>query len=289
MSLRQLESFIAIAETGSFNAAANRLGVTQSAISMQIKALEDELRADLFDRSKRPPVLNDRGLGLLDRARRVIAQYQDLQAAALEGGEPAGTLRLGVIPSVTTGILPDALANLSRWNPALQVRIQNGLSTEVMRGVVHGELDAAILTEQARLDRTLSCRTIIEEEMLVVAPAEAEGVLAEDLLSDLPFIRFNKRAGVGRIIDKALRDRRIRVTDAMELDSIEAMLMMVSRGLGVCIAPKSSITEVFLPLVKVAGFTDRPLNRRVGLVELQREAPSPLTGALFDALRHVAG
>ena len=109
MTLRHLATLVAVAEAGSFHGAADRLGITQSAVSMQMKALEENLRVALFDRARRPPVLNALGRSLLERAREVLLRYEALRQAALAGESVVGTLRLGVIPTTGTTLLPRAL------------------------------------------------------------------------------------------------------------------------------------------------------------------------------------
>ncbi len=289
MSLRQLETLVAIADAGSFNGAADRLGITQSAVSMQMKALEADLGTSLFDRSRRPPGLREAAAPQVERARQILRLYRDFQLGVQAAGTLAGSLRIGVIPTVSTGILPDALALLRRRTPGLQVRIENELSTELIRRVERGLLDAAILTEPPRLNAGLSGRTILRERLLVVAPADSAGETDREVLTAQPFVRFNRRAGVGRVIDAALRERRIEVVERMELDSIESILMMVSRGLGATIAPERSISPEQRGALKCLPFGDPPLYRRVALVERGDVDRSALTDALYDALTEVAG
>lgn len=287
MNLRHLETFLAIAETGSFAAAADRVGVTQSAVSMQMRALEEVLGAKLFDRARRPPVLNDLGRGMLVHARSVVRAAEDLTAAA-SGEALRGRLRLGVIPTAATGLLPDALTRLAARAPDLQIRIESGLSIDLARRVAQGVLDAALVTETARLERGLVVRPILEEPLLVVAPRGAAGPPPRTLLRRLPFVRFNRRTGVGRVIDAELRRDRIAVTETMELDSIEAILAMVGRGLGVAVVPAGSVAGPVAVTVHAVPFGDPPVRRRVGLLERERPAggeANPVTAALLDVLR----
>lgn len=288
MSLRHLKTLVAVADSGSFNAAAERLGVTQSAVSMQMRALEDDLEVELFDRSKRPPLLNTLGHSLLERAREIVRLYDGLQESVAKAGQLAGALRLGAIPSVTTSILPPALASLRNRHPALQVRIESGLSTELMTKVARGALDAAVVTEPERLSKELQSATILDEALIAVRHRNAPGSTDEALLSASPFVRFNRRAGFGRIVDSALRARGLKVQDAMELDSIEAILLMVSQGLGVTVVPESSIVGRFAKTLYRTPFGDPPVRRRVCLVERAGGAQTQLTAALREELRRTA-
>jgi len=284
MNLRHLRTFVTIAETGSFQAAAERLFLTQSAVSMQMKALEESLQAELFDRGKRPPVLSALGRALLDRARDLVDQVENFRRAAAGGDELLGSLTLGVIPSATTSILPGALARLRDEHPRMQVRIEGGLSTRLEDLVSGGVIDAAVVTEPARLPSGLRSLTIFSEPLLIAVPLKADGNSGPELLERLPFIRFNRGTGVGRIIETTLQSRRIRVAETMELDSIEAILMMVSRGLGAAVVPERSLTEQFAGRVRTFPFEGAGVTRNVGLVVRRRQSETPLVRALFSAL-----
>ena len=209
MSFRRLQIFLEVAACGSFASAADRLGLVQSAVSMQMRTLEQEIGANLFDRSRRPPALNDHGAALIPKARAILTQYEDLKQSVQPDGHVVGTLRLGVIQTASNGILPSALTSLYETYPNLRVRIESGLSADLLGRVMHGDLDAAILTAPERLPANLKWHLIFEEPLSVIAPAGLSGATDAELLTRHPFIRFNRRTGVGRIIDHALRDLRV--------------------------------------------------------------------------------
>jgi DNA-binding transcriptional LysR family regulator len=284
MNIRHLETLLAIADSGSFAAAAERVGVTQSAVSMQMKTLEEELGVGLFDRARRPPVLNETADGLLARVRELVRLSEDIRAVAA-GGSVRGRLRLGIIPTAATGLVPAALARLADRAPDLRIRVESGLSADLVRRVAQGALDAAVVTETPRLERGLLLHVIHEEPLVVAAPIGATGASDRDLLRTLPFVRFNRRTGVGRVIDTALRQRRIAVAEAMELDSIEAILAMVSRGLGVAVAPAGSITAGLLETIRTVPFGNPAVVRRVALIERERADGASMTALLLDELR----
>jgi len=287
MSLRRLQIFLEVAARGSFAAAADRLGLAQSAVSMQIRNLEEELGADLFDRSRRPPVLNDRGAVLIPKAREVLALYEDLKHA-VRGGV-AGTLRLGVIQTASTGILPGALAAQHRLHPEMRVRIESGLSADLISRVAAGELDAAIVTAPHRVPPEMVSHTIVEEPLVVIAPQGSDGNADDVLLARYPFIRFNRRTGVGRIIEQELRRRQIPVDEAMELDSIEPIIGMVSRGLGVAVVPSHAVLPEIRDRLRVLPFGVPQVRRRVSLMERVRSPRAALAEIMVAALRSAAG
>jgi DNA-binding transcriptional LysR family regulator len=284
MNLRHLRTFVAIAETGSFQGAARRLFITQSAVSMQMKTLETQLEVKLFDRGRRPPILSPLGRTLLGQARDLVEQAEAFQRTAAGGHELLGTLSVGVVPSATTTILPAALAMLRTLHPRLQVRVEGGLSTPLEERVDGGELDAAVITEPARLPAAVHALPVFEEPLLVAVPIDTPSAPPAKLLESLPFVRFNRATGIGRIIDAALRERHIRVDETMELDSIEAMLMMVSQGLGAAVVPARSLTSAFRLSIRTVNFPGAPMVRRVVLAVHERQSETAIIRALHTAL-----
>ena len=288
MSLRALRSFLAVARHGSFVAAAGALGITQSAVSLQMRSLEGELRSTLFDRSRRTPTLTAAGRALLPRAGEIVARY-DILASALAGGDLAGTLQLGAVPTVQSGVLPDALLALRDQHPDIQVRVVAGLSAELAQQVERGTLDAACVSEPVgRLPRGVVWREFARERLVVIAPAGAEAASERVILEAHPFIRFNRRAWAGRLIDDQLRARGISVNDAMELDSLEAIALMVSKGLGVSVVPERAAGIALPARIVRRPFGPKPLVRRLGLVERTRHARSALTAALRERLEEAS-
>lgn len=289
MSLRGLRTFLAVARHGSFAAAAAALGLTQSAVSLQMRGLETAMRAPLFDRSRRSPTLTAAGRALLPHAGAIVGRYDDLPGT-LSGLDLSGTLVLGAVPTVQSGVLPDALLALRVQHPEVQVRVVAGLSAELAGQVERGDLDAACVTEPiGRLPRGLVWREFAREKLVVIAPGSVRGTSDREILQAYPFIRFNRRAWAGRLIDTQLRKRGIAVQEAMELDSLEAIALMVSKGLGVSIVPERAAGLALPAQIVRRPFGQPQLVRRVGLVERARHPRAPLTAALAARLREAAG
>lgn len=284
MNLRHLETFVAIADSGSFAAAADRVGVTQSAVSMQMKALEDQLQAELFDRAVKPPSLNETGFALLPKMRILLRQADELRMLAGRV-ELRGRLRIGTIPTTAATLVPQALQRLSEKAPSVQLRVESGLSSDLVRRVQNRSLDGAIVTETPRLERGLSFIPILEEPLVLVAHDDISGQRVSQILRHRPFIRFNRRTGVGQVIDGALRRRRIAVQETMELDSIEAILAMVHRGLGVAIAPLSSVLSFQDAALQHVALGTPNVTRRVGLIVNEKDEINPVLTALLEELR----
>lgn len=283
-SLRELETFVSIADYGTFAAAGEVIGLTQSAISLQIKSLERVLDAELFDRSRRPPVMNARGLRLVKRAREIINQCQALKDDVRDS-PLGGMLRIGVIPTVMSGVLPQTLLCLSKTHPQLMIELSSGLSAHLVSEVNKGVLDAAIVTEPAQLGRGMSWHAFAEEPLVLIAPTDAEGDVDTDLLERYPFIQFHPDTYAGQQIQALLLDRGIKVEPRMNLDSLEAIAKMVANGLGISIVPQRTVEQPFPAGIKVVPFGTSPVKRVVGVVERvsspKREFIQVLTNALI--------
>lgn len=283
MSLRALRTLQAIVHHGSFARAGAAVGLTQSAVSLQVRALEAEFGAQLFDRTRRLPVLTEAGRIVLDRATEVLALYDQIAPALSDERSLAGRLRLGAIQTALAGGLPEALAALNRAHPRLRVHVSAGMSAELALQVAAGALDAAVTTEPvAPHPPDLVWTRLYSERFWIVAPPGYEAVPPRALFAQLPFIRFDSRAWAGRMIERELRRQKITLREEMVLDSQEVILRMIAMGLGVAVVPLSE------PLQRSLGprchpFGESGLRRHVVLLE-RRARPS---GRLTEALARI--
>jgi len=286
MSLRALRTLVAIAQHGSFARAAEAVCLTQSAVSLHVRTLEEDFKATLFDRSRRVPVLTDAGQRAVEQAREVLALYDGIAAELGESGELAGRLRIGAIQTALAGTLPAALAALRRSHPRLRVQVSSGMSAELAIRIDAGELDAAVTTEPVKPYPTgLVSTPLYREGFWIIGPPGLEGLDARRLLQEQPFIRFDRRAWAGRTIDRELRRMRLRVQTDMELDSQEAIVRMVASGLGVAVIP---LSDRLLP--QLSGLTRLPFcepqqQRRVVLLEREDKPAGRLAVALAETIR----
>lgn len=284
MSIRNLKTFLAVAKHGTFAAAAREIGLTQAAVSIQMRALEDEIKAKLFDRNRRSVVLNTAGRGLVARAQEIVSLYDDMDSA-VSGGQPGGMLNLGAIPPTFAKLLPEALLRLKQSYPRIDVRVVNGVSSELTIKVEHGELDAALVAEPpTKLGANLGWHPILREPLVLFTPVRTSVASLRQLLAERPFIRVNRLSWTGRQVDSTLKDHGIRVNDVMELDSLETIREMVARGFGVSILPLAESRWGDDPRVQAWPLVLPTIYRTVGLVERRSEGRSHLVAALRNCL-----
>ena len=286
-NIQNIKTFLAIAESGSFSGAAKAVYRTQSAITMQVKALEASLGVELFDRTRRPPVLNDAGRAFAEKAKEVLYAFNSLFAAA-SSQSIGGHLRLGVVPSVITGLIPKALVALRSKYPELHIELTMGLSADLVKQVRQGVLDAAVVSELLESRSGLQWYPFAREPLVVIAPLDAPDLSAEQLLASYPFIRYTRVAWVGKLIDRYIKRRRLTVNETMMLDTLEAITTMVHYGLGVSIVPlRCATAAIDLPVRRVA-FKGAPAQRVLGLVQTVGHRKTTLVEALLSELNSIS-
>lgn len=286
-NIQNIKTFLAIAESGSFSGAARAVYRTQSAITMQVKALEASLGVELFDRTRRPPVLNDAGRAFAEKAKEVIYAFNCL-FASVNSQSIGGHLRLGVVPSVITGLIPKALVALRSKYPKLHIELTMGQSAELVKEVRQGVLDAAVVSELLESRSGLQWYPFAREPLVVIAPLDAPDLSAEQLLASYPFIRYSRAAWVGKLIERYIKRRRLTVNETMMLDTLEAITTMVHYGLGVSIVPlRCATAAVDLPVRRVA-FKGASAQRVLGLVQVIGHPKTTLVEALLSELRSVS-
>lgn len=287
LSLRNLRILAAVARKGSFAAAAEQMGLTQSAISLQMKNLEEEFGVQLFERSGRSPKLNVNGRLVVARAEEILSLYDGIKAELAPSGEARGVLTIGAVPTVITGPLPAVLGRLRKRHQGLQFRVLSGLSAELVRQVDEGELDAALTTEPPfAIPAQYLWQVYDEEPFFLAAPKEtgAEGV--EELFKRFPFLRFDRTAWAGALVDGQLMARGIHPREVMEFDSLEAALSLVAEGLGIAVVPlnRRRMREAARDFT-LLPFGDPQLARRVGLYQRRHHPRRELGSLLLDELR----
>jgi DNA-binding transcriptional LysR family regulator len=288
MSLRALRTLSAIARHGSFARAGEAVGLTQSAVSLQVKALEQEFEVRLFDRSRRLPTLTEAGKIVLTKAEEVIALYDQIPEALSDERSLVGRIRVGTMPSVLSTIMPDAMVALNQAHPRIRVHVSSGLSGELTHQVAAGELDIAITVEPVPpYPSNLVWTPLYEDRLWVIAPPGNNQRSQRELLSKLPFIRFDNRAWSGRAIDQELRRLRIRVREEIVLGSPESIITMVEKGLGVAVIPLSDDSRKRIA-VTCLPFGEPQLSRRIVFLEREGRTSRLLANALARAVEEVA-
>lgn len=239
-SIRVLRTFLAIARHGSFAAAAEHVALTQAAVGLQMRSLEEELKQSLFDRRGRTATLNANGHALLPRIEEVVARYEALASFGSPDNEEAlsGSLSIGAVVSVM-GMMALRVARLKTSHPRLAVRLLSGKSFELFERLARAEIDAAVVAQPSvRTQRQLRWLTLYEEAMVLLAHRDSAPADAHALLATRPFLRFDPSQRTGVLIEQALRRQRVPVQSLLELNSLETIAELVRQNAGVAIVPR---------------------------------------------------
>lgn len=237
MDTQFLNTFVVVADRGSMAAAARALNITPAAVAQQIRTLERELGVSLIARAGRTVSLTEEGSRILQRARDLLRDVADMRSVANDS-EVSGELRLGACPTALAGMLPDILARMVDKFPQINVYIRPGYSAELYRAVETGELDAALVLQAPyNLPKTCDWQLLREEPLVVIAPARMAGRDPHELLRNEPMIRYDRNQWGGRVADDYLRRAGIVPRERFELNALNAIAVMVDRGLGVSLVP----------------------------------------------------
>lgn len=288
MSLRALRTLQAISRHGTFARAGEAVGLTQSAVSLQVKALEEEFGVRLFDRSRKQPALTEAGKIVLAKSEDVLALYDQISEALSDERSLVGRLKVGAMPTALSDVLPDALITLNRAHPRVRVHVISGLSGELAHQVAAGDLDVAVTLEPGRPHpANLAWTQLYEDRFWLIAPATLTERDPHKLLAEQPFIRLDSRAWSGRAIDRELRRLRVNVREEMVLGNPETIIKMVEKGLGVSVVSIAEEVRTGLRLICLP-FGDPQLTRQMGLLERRDRSGGSLAGALAQAVKDVA-
>jgi len=284
-----LNTFVVVADRGSMAAAARVLNITPAAVAQQIRTLERELGAPLIARAGRTVSLTEEGSRILQRARDLLRDVADMRSVANDS-EVSGELRLGACPTALAGMLPDILARMVDAFPQINVYIRPGYSAELYRAVENGELDAALVLQAPyNLPKTCDWQLLREEPLVVIAPARLAGRDPHELLRSEPLIRYDRNQWGGRVADDYLRRAGIVPHERFELNGLNAIAVMVDRGLGVSLVPDwAKPWPEGLDLVRIPlPMPSEP--RRIGMVWSRSTVRIRLVTVLLQESRATAG
>ncbi|HSX63374.1 MAG TPA: LysR family transcriptional regulator [Pseudoxanthomonas sp.] len=237
MDTQFLNTFVTVVDRGSMAAAARELNITPAAVAQQIRTLERELGAMLIARVGRTVSVTEEGSRILQRARDLLRDVADMRSVANDSAV-SGELRLGACPTALAGMLPDILARMVDKFPQINVFIKPGYSADLYRAVEAGDLDAAIVLQAPfSLPKTCNWQLLREEPLVVLAPESMAGRDPHELLASEPLIRYDRHQWGGRQADEYLRVAGIVPHERFELNALNAIAVMVDRGLGVSLVP----------------------------------------------------
>ncbi|MCZ8099653.1 MAG: LysR substrate-binding domain-containing protein [Alsobacter sp.] len=269
LTLRQLRYFEALAQHGHFGRAAVACAISQPALSMQIKELEESLGAELFERGARQVRLTSLGEEFALRVRDILNSVDDLEDLARAArNRLVGRLRIGVIPTIAPYLLPTIIGNLTRMNADLDIHVRETLTQRLIRELAEGRLDTAIVALPVS-EPSLTEVALFEESFVLVRPSADHGkpVPGRDTLREMRLLLLEE----GHCFrDQALSFCNMQSPLPRDLhygSSLTTLVQMVSAGIGITLIPDMAVAvETRSASVSVARFEGPQPARTIGMV-----------------------
>jgi len=282
ISLRQLRYFDALARENHFRRAAAACAISQPALSMQIRELEDALGAVLIERGARQARLTKFGEMAVPRVREILRSVDELADLGRASRDRlSGQLRIGMIPTVAPYMLPTVVGNLARLHPELEIRVREALTSKLIQDLEEGRLDSAIVALPVS-EPSLAEVPMFTENFLLVRPGKDAGrpVPSSEMLREMRLLLLEE----GHCFrEQALSFCKMQSSvprEVLEASSLSTLVQMVSAGVGVTLIPEmAEAVETRSASVSVARFSDPQPTRTIGMVWRKT---SPLAGQLHE-------
>lgn len=285
VQLHQLRYFVAVAETRHFTHAADIVGITQPSLSKQIHVLESDLGAPLFERIRGNIGLTAAGEVLLPLAKRILADVDTARREVQElVGVRRGRVRLGATPSLATSLAPAVLRRFRDVHPNVDLRVEESGSQDLVRDLLRGELDLALIIQPATgPDPALHAEPILRDDLVVASlnPLPMAGPAGPVCLSDLadqPLVMFRQGYDLRDATLQACREAGFEPSLAVDGGEMDAVLSFVEAGLGAALVP--GIVVARRPRLWVTPLAPPGVQRTIALAR-RREAESTHAARAF--------
>lgn len=287
MDIQALQALINVAETGSFSRAADRLHLSQPAISKRIAALEEQTGATLFDRVGRHITLTPAGQALIPHARRALQDIEDgRRALSCVAKQVGGRMSLATSHHIGLHRLPSVLRNYTKHYPSVDLDLHFMDSENACDSVTHGSIELAVVTLPLNPLPNLAQRAVWTDQLCVVVandhPLAGSSNLRPACLADYPAVLPDERTFTYHVIHNALALYGVRPSVRMTTGHLETLKMLATTGLGWTVLPKTMI-DATLSLLDLPLLT---MHRRLGVIWHQRRVRSAAAQAFLKLLSH---
>jgi DNA-binding transcriptional LysR family regulator len=292
MDFDQLTTFMEVAKLGSFSRAGQKVFRSQSAVSAQIRQLEQEYGDRLLDRSGKDVTLTPAGRVLFAYAERLLQMRDEsLLAVADQGASPRGTLSIGANEATCLYVLPDVFAKFSSLYPGVQISIYRNFSYKIVEKLENGALDVGIVTLPVK-SSSLKTHAIYRDQLMVMVspqnPLAKHEVVSVAEVAKQPLL-LPKTGYSRRLMDKLFRPYAAQLQIRMELPSVGMINSFVAAGLGVSLISASfARDQVLAGRVKLIGLQDEELWRELGVAYRRDRTLTRATSTFISTVRQLA-
>ena len=289
ISLRQFQAFVTVGRLSSFTRAAKHLNLSQPALTMQIRQLEEALGVRLFDRSTRVVKLTPIGRELAPTVERVLLEIDAVMVNTKElASHIIGIVTIGALPSISSKMLPSTIAEFQKQYPGIVVRLRDVLAYRNVRMVKEEEVDFGIGTLRMP-DPDIKFTPILTDHLGVIFPAghpmERRRVITLKSLTDFPLILMDPETSVRDLVDHAFESIGEVAVPTFEAIYPSTALALVKAGLGITIQPSSSMELASSRGLKFRTIRHPGLTRQIGVIQNARRSLSPSAEAFIRILR----
>ena len=247
MEVRQLNTLIRAAQFQSFSKAAESLGYSQSAVTVQIKALEEELGVRLFDRMGKRVILTAQGQCFLEYANSILDTIHNARRALSEDAELEGCLHIGTLESLCFFRLPGLMHQFRLEHPKVSLRVTTGSPEELIEKMERGQVDLICILDEPRYSNSWHKCNEIPEEVVFAASPDIDlghpGPYRVAELLDKPFFLTERNANYRRTFDRFLASRQIELTPSLEISDTSFIIKMLERSSGISLLPRFAVDE----------------------------------------------
>lgn len=290
MYIETFKVFSDLAETRSFSKAAAANGITQSAVSQQVRALESKFQVTLIERSRKACTLTAEGKAFLEASREILDIYNSLSDRLAElRNVVSGELRLAAIYSIGLHELPPRLKAFRSAHPEVAVHVEYRRSNDVYAQVLNGEVDLGLVA-YPQYRPGLKFEIFDEDELVLICPPShplASGSEAPwEALNGEHFIAFQPDVPTRKVIDRHLRDHHVTLNGMVEFDSVETVKRAVQIESGLSLVPRNTVlAEIQAGTLAAVPLEGERLVRPLGVIFKRVRSRSPLQKAFLESLR----
>lgn len=286
MNLQRLETFLAVAEAGSFRMAAEAQRRSPSAVSKQVQQLEADLGLPLFERTTRHVALTAEGRALAGRARGVLAELRDIAAELREQSElRRGKVSVGAVPSVSAQRLPATIAAFQQRHPGIAIELHEGFARGIYQDLLDRKTDFAVGPEVEGLADFRSEPVVVDPYVAVVPRSDPLARQAVVSLADVarrPMLAMPEGTALRVSVQAAFARARLPFRPAIEVSHHQTLLSLVAAGLGVALLPRLCVPAGRLRACLVLPLEPPGIARELSIVTLKGKVPTPAAARLAE-------
>lgn len=250
MELKNITTFLKVAGTQNFSKAAQQLGYSQSAVTIQIQQLEKELGIPLFERIGKRVYLTEQGEAFIPFANNILKAADTALSFCSREKAPSGTLRIGGAESICTALLPPLLLRFHEMYPGVRITIRSGTTEELMELAKSNEIDCVFTLDHRIYKDEWVCAAQRTEEIIFVTlkdpAAPSQSPVKIEKLAARPFILTEMGAAYHYELERLLSEREIHISPILEIGNTETIIHLLKKGMGCSFLPRFTVREELL-------------------------------------------